>query len=90
LKALFWDRYQHFCTDIKWNVYAVAITAVVSQRFVMVLLTAWLAPLFGLPGPLAAFGLLLQGLPGVILLVILVPTLIKYIPPIQERTDVET
>ena len=62
---------------LRWNIYLAAAVAVVAQRLVMALLIAALAPLFGLPGPLAAFGALAQGLPGVVLLIGPVPFLVR-------------
>jgi len=64
---------------LQWNVFLAATSAVIVQRTVMVLLTMVLAPLFGLPGPLAALGWLVQGLPGVSLLIFAVPFLIRYL-----------
>ncbi|MEW6756200.1 MAG: hypothetical protein AB1505_35285, partial [Candidatus Latescibacterota bacterium] len=50
--------------------------AVAAERGVVVLAVMGLAPLFGLPGPLAAFAVAAQGIPGVILLVTVVPFLV--------------
>ena len=60
-----------------WNIHLTAAVAVLAERLVMVASTMLLAPLFGLPGRLAAFGLLATGLPGVALLVVAVPLLVR-------------
>ena len=59
-----------------WDVYRAAVAAVALERAAMVLLVMALAPLFGLPGRLAALGTLVQGLPGVVLLLTVVPFLV--------------
>jgi hypothetical protein len=70
---------------LQWNIFLTAAAAVLVQRTVMILLTIVLAPLFGLPGPLAALGLLAQGLPGVSLLIFAVPLLIRYLEKTGRR-----
>ena len=62
---------------LQWNIFGAAAAAVLGERLAMLLLTMALAPLFGLPGRLAAFGMLAQGLPGVGLLVLAVPFLVR-------------
>ena len=49
----------------------------------MVLATMVLAPLFGLPARLAALGMLARGLPGVVLLVVGVPLLVRHLGRVQ-------
>lgn len=63
--------------DRGWPIFLAAAVAVLSQRLAMVAITMILAPLFGLPARLAALALLLQGLPGVLLLVFGVPLLMQ-------------
>lgn len=63
--------------DRGWQIVLAAAVAVLGQRLIMVMVTMILAPLFGLPGRLAALTLLLQGLPGVLLLVLGVPLLVR-------------
>ena len=60
-----------------WNLFLIAALAVLAERIIMVLATMALAPLFGLPARLAAVGMLARGLPGVALLVVGVPMLIR-------------
>ena len=60
-----------------WNIFLTAVIAVAAERLIMALLIAALAPLFGLPGLLAAFWKLLHGLPGVALLIGFVPFLVQ-------------
>ena len=67
-----------------WNIYMAAAVAVTAQRVIMATLTAFLAPWFGLPGPMAALVFLLYGLPGVFLLVVLVPAVMKRLQPFLE------
>lgn len=62
-----------------WNIYLAAAVAVLAQRTAMVGMAMALAPLFGLPGRLAALGMLLEGLPGVALLILAVPLLVRYL-----------
>ena len=69
-----------------WHIHLSALAAVCLQRLVMAFLMALLAPFFGIPSFLAAFGALLKGTPGVGLLVIAVPCLVKRLEPILERT----
>lgn len=70
---------------LQWNIFLATAAAVLVQRMVMTLLIMVLAPLFGLPGPLAALGLLAQGLPGVSLLIFAVPFLIRYLEKTVRR-----
>lgn len=60
-----------------WNICLASAVAVAVERLLMALLRAAMAPLFGLPGPLAAFGSLVNGLPGTALLIGLVPALAR-------------
>ena len=62
---------------LEWNIYLAAAMAVLAERLVMVMATMLWAPWFGLPGRLAAVGMLAQGLPGVGLLVLAVPSLVR-------------
>lgn len=68
-----------------WHILASAFAAVCLQRLVMACLMALLAPAFGIPAAVAAFGALVKGLPGVGLLVIAVPLLVKRLEPVLER-----
>ncbi len=65
----------------RWNAHVVAGVAVLAARLVLVLATMALAPLFGLPARWSALGLVLQGLPGVALLIGGVPLLVAHLPP---------
>ena len=67
------------------HIYLSAVAAVCLQRLVMASLMALLAPYFGIPPALAAFGALLKGIPGVALLIVAVPFLVKRLEPILER-----
>ena len=69
-----------------WHIHLSALAAVCVQRLVMASLMALLAPFFGIPSALAAFGALLKGIPGVGLLVIAVPFLVRRLEPILDRT----
>ena len=72
---------------LRWNIYLTAVIAVAVQRTVMALLIAVLAPLFGLPGPLAALWKLLHGLPGMALLIGFVPFLVRRLELTMEKPD---
>ena len=72
---------------LKWSIFGAAAAAVLGERVVMVLLTMALAPLFGLPGRLAAVGLLAQGLPGVGLLILAVPLLVRRLEAVARRRN---
>jgi hypothetical protein len=70
---------------LQWNIYLAALLAVLAERLVMFALFLALAPLFGLPGRLAAFGKLAQGLPGLFLLILVVPLLVQRVAGKLER-----
>ena len=72
---------------LRWNIYLTAVVAVAAERTVMALLIAAFAPLFGLPGPLAAFWKLLQGLPGAALLIGFVPFLVRRLESTMGKSD---
>jgi hypothetical protein len=70
---------------LRWNIFAAAAAGVLAERLIAVLLIGLLAPLFGLPGRLAALGLLAEGLPGVGLLVVAVPLLVQQLERAMQR-----
>lgn len=69
-----------------WHIHLAATVSVCLQRLVMACLMALLAPWFGIPSALAAFGGLLKGVPGVALLIIAVPFLVHRLETIRART----
>ena len=70
---------------LTWPIHLATITAVLAQRLAMALATLVWAPWFGLPGPLTALGSLARGLPGVVLLVIVVPVLVRSAEALDRR-----
>jgi len=70
-----------------WNIFLASAVAVALERAVMALLVAALAPMFGLPGRWAALWKILHGLPGVALLILVVPLLAGRIAKATERAD---
>lgn len=68
-----------------WSIYLAAAVAVLAERVVMVLLTMLLAPLFGLPARWAALALFARGVPGVFLLVVAVPLVVRQLESTMEK-----
>ena len=71
--------------QLGWHIHISAAIAVLLQRLVMAALMALLAPHFGIPSALAAFGSLLKGLPGVGLLVIAMPIFVRRLAAAMEQ-----
>ena len=72
-----------------WNIIVASAIAVAAERVVMALLIAAMAPLFGLPGRWAALWKIVHGLPGVALLVLVVPLLASRIAKVVEQSDAQ-
>ncbi|HDQ44952.1 MAG TPA: ECF transporter S component [bacterium] len=55
----------------------ILLAGLLASRIVLFILTKFLAPLIGLPGTAAAFYLLVKGMPGMIVMLILIPALLS-------------
>ena len=73
--------------DRGWPLHGAAAAAVVAERLVMVAAALVWAPWFGLPARLTATGLFVQGLPGVAMLIIAVPVLVRGAQSLDQSLD---
>ena len=68
-----------FYSRTRWGLLWPLLIGLILSRIILILVVAILAPLLGLPPKLFSLTMLVQGMPGVIAIVILVPILINRI-----------
>lgn len=61
----------------KWNIWISLLLGIVVERIILVLAALWIAPVFDFPPYLLSLGSLTASMPGIILLIILVPLIVK-------------
>lgn len=67
------------------GIYTPLIAAILFQRLVMAITVFLIAPLFHLPSAVFSAGMLISGIPGVVLQIIAVPPLVIYLKPRMQR-----
>ena len=73
---------------LQWNVWISLAIAVAVDRVILALLAAGLSGAFGLPAWMVTWGSLVIGLPGIVLLFLVIPPLVKRLNPSAERRHV--
>lgn len=68
-------------TYTDWAVYPILISGILLQRGVMAVTVFLAAPLFHLPSVVFSAGMLVSGIPGIILQLIAIPPLVRYFEP---------
>lgn len=68
-----------------WGTYPVLLSGILLQRVVMVITVFLIAPLFHLPSAVFSIGMLLSGIPGVILQIAAIPPLVLYFKPRMQK-----
>jgi hypothetical protein len=63
--------------SLKWNVWVSLGLAIVSERIILVMAAIWIAPLFAIPPSLLSIGSLTISMPGIVLMILLVPVIVK-------------
>ena len=61
----------------KLNLWISLFLAIAAERVVLILAAIWIAPIFSFPPYMLSLGSLTASLPGVVLMIIIVPTVIK-------------
>lgn len=70
-----------------WGVYPSLIVGIVLQRSVMAIAVFFVAPLFRLPGDIFTAGMLISGIPGIILQLIAIPPIVIGLEPRMKRLE---
>ena len=61
----------------RWGIFWILLGSLILSRFVLFLLVQLFAPLLGLPPTLFSFAAVIQGLPGMVVMMIFVPVLVS-------------
>ena len=67
-----------------WNMWVSMIAAIAAERFVLAAAAIWIAPLFAFPPFMLSIGSLAASMPGILLLIVITPIVIKSIHKLQK------
>ncbi len=70
-----------------WGIYPSLITGILLQRLVMAVGVFLIAPLFRLPGEVFTAGMLISGIPGIILQLVAIPAIVLALEPRMKRLE---
>ena len=68
-----------FYRILKWNKWISLITAIAVERVVFIIILLTVVPLFKLPAGLLTIGMVVIGIPGILLMIVVVPFAVKII-----------
>jgi len=72
-------------TRLNWTLYPSLIAGIVFQRIILVIAVFAVAPLFHLPSTVFSAGMVISGIPGIILQLVVIPPLANRLEPRMQR-----
>ena len=69
-----------------WNMWVSMFAAIAAERLVLAVAAVWIAPLFAFPPLMLSIGSIAASMPGILLLIIITPIVIKSIHRLQKPT----